>query len=188
LRSSAGARALHLQAIDCALVSGDDFDLGVNCDLFGLRIDSSIGGSATMSGHFYGINIAKALSSKKDWQIGVDINDSTIGLKITDGTTAINIEGTVTLALGIGSTVALTTAESTTSAVKVQSNYSPVDGYHVGSFFSSQYTYDGAAVGSVYALRGNVGVTGTGTDTGTNSYIIGTQGRVLCTGGTMYNS
>ena len=135
VRSSAGARAYHLQAIDAAIVTGSAFDLGANCDLFGVRVDSSVHASATMSGHFYGISIAKS-SGKKDWQIGVDINNSTIGMEIgacTDGIlvsgacgdNAIEITGVAT---GAAMLVDYTIAAAATRAIKVDMDTSASSG------------------------------------------------------------
>jgi len=110
-----------------------------------------------------------------------------IALSGTFETAGINIEGTHVLALGIGSTTALTTATTGKSAVKVQSAFSATTGYHVGAWFVGNYTGAGAAGGSVYALRGHVAVTGTQTTVGAEAFIVGVHGRCAVTG-TAYNS
>jgi len=112
---------------------------------------------------------------------------STIASTGAGDVTAISVEGTVKLALGIGATTALTTATTAMSAVKVQSAFSATTGYHVGAWFVGNYTAAGAAGGSVYALRGHAAVTGTQTTVGTAAYIVGVHGRCAVTG-TAYNS
>jgi len=136
-----------------------------------------------------GVHIRKTSTSTYGWPVGLKINDAgaTTGIQIGTCTTGINVEGTVTLALGIGSTTPLTTATSAMSAVKVYSDYSKADGYHVGSWFSSKYTGDGTGIGSVYTLRGHVDFEGTQTTSSTAQFLSGVHGRAAVTG-TIYNS
>lgn len=110
----------------------------------------------------------------------------TTGISVGSCTTGINIEGTVTLPLGIGSTTALTTATTGRSAIKVQSDFTG-DGYHVPIWCTSRLTGDGATYGSTYAVRGHAEIEGTQTTQGTAQYVFGVHGRVDNTG-TVYNT
>jgi len=99
----------------------------------------------------------------------------------------INIEGTIALALGIGSTTPLTTSTSATRGVLVQSNYAKTDGYHFGAQVISQYTADGASSGSLRAIVGQVDLEGTQTTVNTAQQLVGVHGRAKVSG-TAYNS
>jgi len=102
------------------------------------------------------------------------------------GGASLNLEGTITLALGIGSTTALTTATTARNAVKVQSNFSG-NGYHIANFFVSQYTSDGASYGTVRALVGQADLEATQTTVSSAQYMVGVHGRAKVSG-TAYNS
>ena len=162
--------------------------VGVGCTFAGIDINIAGAGAISNSGTAAGLLIRA--SGTPVWPVGVQIpdGDTLTGISIGSCATAgINIEGTHTLALGIGSTTALTTATTAMSAVKVQSAFSATSGYHVGAWFVGNYTGAGAAGGSVYALRGHAAVTGTQTTVGTAAYIVGVHGRCAVTG-TAYNS
>ena len=153
-------------------------------------IDINIAGSGTITNN--SVCAALLIRSKETpvWTNGIQIADAGALTGITIGscaTAGINIEGTHVLALGIGSTTALTTATTAMSAVKVQSAFSATTGYHVGAWFVGNYTGAGAAGGSVYALRGHAAVTGTQTTVGAEAFIVGVHGRCAVTG-TAYNS
>ena len=77
-----------------------------------------------------------------------------------------------------------TTAVTALSGLRLQSNYSKTDGYHVGAWFSSTETATGASTGTVYALRGHAATSGVKTTVAPSHYIIGTHGRVAL-GGTV---
>ena len=122
------------------------------------------------------------------WQYGlyVKASSATTGAYIGTCTTGINIEGTVTLALGIGSTTALTTATTASPTVKVQSNFSgTASAYHFGAFFSSQYT--AASTGSLRTVVGQVDLSGTQATASTAQYLVGVHGRAKVSG-TAYNT
>ena len=107
IRASAGARSLHIQCVDAAIVTGAAFDLGANCDLFGIRVDSSVNSGCTMSGHFYGINI-DASGTSMDWQIGINIDNATTGIALGSSvTTGISLAEDVTLAFGSSNEIAV---------------------------------------------------------------------------------
>jgi len=99
----------------------------------------------------------------------------------------VEVSGEVVFSGGMSVGTALTTATSAMSAVKVNSDYSKADGYHVGSWFSSKYTGDGGGIGSVYTLRGHVDFEGTQTTSTTAQFLTGVHGRAAVTG-TVYNS
>jgi len=133
---------------------------------------------------------------------GAIVSGTGINMTGTIGT-GISISGAITNALSItntGSTATdghclkigtsgtpITTATTAASAVKVYSDYSKADGYHVGSWFSSRYTADGGGSGSVYTLRGHADLEGTQTTLATAQFIAGVHGRAIITG-TAYNS
>ena len=111
----------------------------------------------------------------------------TTGISIDSCATAgISIEGTHTLALGIGTTTALTTATTGRSAIRVESDHS-ASGYHVPVWSIGQHTGDGTTYGSVYCVRGDVILEGTQTTQSNAQYIVGVHGRARVSG-TAYNS
>jgi len=130
----------------------------------------------------------RSSASGTAWGHGIYVKASsaTTGMYIGTCTTGINIEGTVTLALGIGSTTALTTATTALNAVKVQSNFSgTASTYHIANFFISQYTSTGT--GSLRSVVGQVDFSGTQTTASTAQYLTGIHGRAKVSG-TVYNS
>ena len=66
----------RINVVDAALVTGADFNAGASTKVYGVRVDSSVHASATLSGEFAAINIGKS-SGKLDWKIGIDINNCT---------------------------------------------------------------------------------------------------------------
>jgi len=129
----------------------------------------------------------RSSASGTAWGHGIYVKASsaTTGMYIGSCTTGINIEGTVTLALGIGTTTQLTTATTGQSAIKVQSDFSG-NGYHIANWFTSRYTTAGG-YGSVRAVVGQVNLSATQTTNTTAQYLVGVHGRAQV-GGTAYNT
>jgi len=178
----------EVTGINQATTLAGTMTVGSGCSFTGIDINIAGAGAMTGDGTMAGLLIRA--SGTPVWANGILIpsGDALTGISIGSCATAgINIEGTHTLALGIGSTTALTTATTAMSAVKVQSAFSATTGYHVGAWFVGNYTGAGAAGGSVYALRGHVAVTGTQTTVGAEAFIVGVHGRCAVTG-TAYNS
>jgi len=91
-----------------------------------------------------------------------------------------------TLALGIGSSTALTTVTTGMNAVKVQSNFTGLTTTsHLANFFVSQYT--AAGTGSLRTVVGQVDLSGTQTTANTAQYLVGVHGRAKVSG-TAYNT
>ena len=135
-----------------------------------------------------GVNAAFLARGQSAWAYGLYLTASkvTTGIYIGTCTTGINIEGTVTLALGIGTTAALTTVSTGVNAVKVQSNFTGLTTTsHLANFFVSQYT--AAGTGSLRTVVGQVDLSGTQTTANTAQYLVGVHGRAKVSG-TAYNT
>lgn len=118
------------------------------------------------------------------WTYGLYVEASAVdtGVYVGSCVTGINIEGTVTLALGIGTTAALTTAITAVNAVKVQSNFTGADSaYHIANYLTSSYT--GTGTGSLRTVVGQVTYAGDqATVTTPAQYLVGIHGRAQVTG------
>lgn len=73
------SESTRIQAIDASLVTGSAFNAGASTKVYGIRVDSSVHASATLSGEFAAIDIGKS-SGKLDWTRGIDISDCTTGI------------------------------------------------------------------------------------------------------------
>jgi len=136
-------------------------------------------GPAAEAGHWLSVNSQTlrvgtgALSATKRYLVMSQTED------------CLNLEGTITLAIGIGSTTPLTTATTAMSAVRVNSDFTG-NGYHIANWFTSRYTTAGG-YGTVRAVVGQANLSATQTTNTTAQYMVGVHGRAQV-GGTAYNT
>jgi len=157
-----------------------------------------ISGAATTTGLNVSADCVTGITIGAQTTAGITIGATATGVGIVAATTGVSISGAGTNALVItqtGSTATdghclkigsdgtpITTATSAASAVKVFSDYSKADGYHVGAWFDSRYTADGGGSGTIYCLRGHADFEGTQTTLTTAQYLVGVHGRAIVSG------
>ncbi|MBU0791912.1 MAG: hypothetical protein KKC55_15800, partial [Gammaproteobacteria bacterium] len=93
------AGTTRIQGVDIAIVTGAGEEFGASTKLYGLRIDSSVNASTTVDGEFAAINI-EAAGTKKDWTIGIDVNDAATGIDIAAASTTHGINSAADINVG----------------------------------------------------------------------------------------